>query len=586
MFSVFDSSGTAFFLELAIKSSLVLGLGALLSYCFAKAEARVRYSVWAASLTGALLLTLLSGLVPSLRIPILPHLGASIPAATEKVATPMVIPEGTPIRATAQLPVLSTSSEALKEKVSPIHAVIVGAWLLGILVVLGRIAVGLVAISQTLRKSTPLNGSEWRRLVTHSQKKIALRGRIRLFKNSKVPTPMTWGLFRPVVLMPVQAKTWPEEQRRIVLLHELIHVKRRDWLFLVLGQLSCAVYWFHPLAWYAAKRMSLEREHSCDEDVIALGAKPSVYAKHLLDVARLLSSRSVLPFSTLSMTSTSKLEIRIRSILRRRKRRRRRESLLSTISVLATAIVLLVFIHPFAEPPSIQADEREVPTEMEMESGASTESSGVMTTEEGSGPVEVNRPGADKESNSPSTTEGEGMPSSTEPPSSSEEPGSPDESSSPPAGGMGSGDEEEEEDPEQASIDAAMNRARRAFEEERYGEAEMILRDVLRRDLRNGRAWYFLAYSVALQEGFDQAILLYEKAATFEDVRPIALYRLACIHARRGDTRKALEALEQAVRSGFWEVDVLRTAEELDTLRNHEVFQGILKLAESQAEKR
>ena len=106
--------------------------------------------------------------------------------------------------------------------------------------------------------------------------------------------PMAWGILRPSVLMPADADTWPDERLRIVLLHELAHVKRRDCLTHLFAQLACAAYWFNPLAWMAVRRLRAERERACDDLVLAAGTRGSDYANQLLEIARVMQ-RGPLP---------------------------------------------------------------------------------------------------------------------------------------------------------------------------------------------------------------------------------------------------------------------------------------------------
>ena len=83
------------------------------------------------------------------------------------------------------------------------------------------------------------------------------------FRRSTGSTmPMTWGVMKPVVLMPAEADAWPEDRLRIVLLHELAHVKRADCLTHLLAQTACAVYWINPLSWIAARRATITTQRS------------------------------------------------------------------------------------------------------------------------------------------------------------------------------------------------------------------------------------------------------------------------------------------------------------------------------------
>jgi hypothetical protein len=132
---------------------------------------------------------------------------------------------------------------------------------------------------------------------------------------------MTWGILRPVVLLPSDASEWTPERRRVVLAHELGHVKRNDGLGQVLCQCASGIYWFNPLVWYAAHRLRVEREHACDDIVLRLGAGAADYAEHLLQIARRLNSG--LSWTVVSMANPSQLKARLVAILDKRIRRKK-----------------------------------------------------------------------------------------------------------------------------------------------------------------------------------------------------------------------------------------------------------------------
>ncbi len=79
---------------------------------------------------------------------------------------------------------------------------------------------------------------------------------------------MTCGAWHPVLLLPDAAENWPLERRRVVLLHELAHIKRLDWLTQTLAYIAGSLHWFNPLVWLAARRMRVEREQACDDLVL------------------------------------------------------------------------------------------------------------------------------------------------------------------------------------------------------------------------------------------------------------------------------------------------------------------------------
>jgi len=126
---------------------------------------------------------------------------------------------------------------------------------------------------------------------------------------------MTIGVLRPCVLLPAAADDWSPQRLRAVLLHELGHVRRRDTLIQLGAQLACAFYWWNPLAWLAAARLRIEREHACDDLVLGAGVRPSSYAADLLEVARSLSPSQPAHPGAVCMAERSWTEARLRRIL-------------------------------------------------------------------------------------------------------------------------------------------------------------------------------------------------------------------------------------------------------------------------------
>src|SRR5262249_10510102 len=134
------------------------------------------------------------------------------------------------------------------------------AWLAGSTVVLIRLAGGQFYRRKFSQSARLLRDAEWTRLVDDACGTLRLRRPVTLLLSADEVMPMTWGWLRPVVLLPAEAAEWPEDRRRVVLLHELAHVKRGDYLTQITAQLVCALYWFNPLVWVAARQMCVERE--------------------------------------------------------------------------------------------------------------------------------------------------------------------------------------------------------------------------------------------------------------------------------------------------------------------------------------
>jgi TonB family protein len=95
-----------------------------------------------------------------------------------------------------------------------------------------------------------------------------------------------------------------------VLAHEAAHIRRHDPAILLAAHITTAIYWFHPLCWFAAARLRAESERACDDAALDIGLTPSDYAGHLLDLARKFNTQLAIPMAT-----TSHLESRVKSIL-------------------------------------------------------------------------------------------------------------------------------------------------------------------------------------------------------------------------------------------------------------------------------
>lgn len=155
---------------------------------------------------------------------------------------------------------------------------LVAAFAIGAVVRLGWLALGLIRL-RTIRKE-----SAWAEtlgpLAASLQRELGVAADVRF--SNEVDTPATIGIRRPVVLLPHRVQDLEPSLQRAVLSHELIHVRRRDWLSAMVEELWCAVLWFHPAARALASRLSLARETLVDEATIAQTGDRRAYVAALL----------------------------------------------------------------------------------------------------------------------------------------------------------------------------------------------------------------------------------------------------------------------------------------------------------------
>src|ERR1019366_2197146 len=179
---------------------------------------------------------------------------------------------------------------------------------------------------------------------------------VKLTQNSM--SPAVCGLFRPAILIPqALAENFSDEQLRAVLLHELIHLRRRDVWVNFSQALLQIFYWWHPLVWLANTRIRRVREEAVDDAVmLALRDKAEPYARTLLEVAKLALTR---PLASLGLVgileSRHALRQRIERLVDFQPPRQAGLTLASLLGILAfTAIAVPMggAPDPAAEPTS------------------------------------------------------------------------------------------------------------------------------------------------------------------------------------------------------------------------------------------
>jgi beta-lactamase regulating signal transducer with metallopeptidase domain len=204
------------------------------------------------------------------------------------------------------------------------------AWAGGVVLTLSAILNSGLRLRRLSRQGCALLDAEWELLLRELCEELRIHLPVMLLKSEENLMPMTWGWWRPVVMMPTEADQWPAERRRLVMQHELGHVKRWDWLTQWISRIICAFYWFNPLVWLAARRMCVERERACDDLVLSDGWKPSEYASQLIEIAARF--RRVPQVAAIAMARSSGLEERVTAILDCRRKR-------GTIGKLAVVLI-------------------------------------------------------------------------------------------------------------------------------------------------------------------------------------------------------------------------------------------------------
>jgi beta-lactamase regulating signal transducer with metallopeptidase domain/uncharacterized protein YnzC (UPF0291/DUF896 family) len=339
-------------LELTLKALLILAAAGLLTVLLRNTSAALRHTVWSLALGGLLLLPLLTLVVPAWRVAILPAPdcapnceSSTLPPTPAMIEAESLIVPAMALEPNAMVPepdVVAPPSKSATVTVQSFSMIQIAflIWALGVALVLARLALGTLRMWRITREAEFLTDYHWSALTNRLRGELDLRSHVSVYASDEIAMPVTWGVLQPVIVLPADANEWSAEWRRIVLLHELAHIKRRDCLTQMLANVVCALYWFNPLVWFAAQRLRVERELACDDCVLEVGTRASDYASYLVEIAKSFDAHEPATPVTVGM-ACSQLESRVRAILdpalnRRNLSRNRKAALL-----LAMACALL-----------------------------------------------------------------------------------------------------------------------------------------------------------------------------------------------------------------------------------------------------
>jgi TonB family protein len=300
----------------AVKATLVLLVAFALAMALRRASAAVRHLMWTLVITGVLVLPILSLVLPRVPVMVRPVEDPIQQATITVTRTPTV-------------PTAPTSDSRQK--------IVLYTWLAGVLIVSARLAIGVLRVWLSTRRATRMENP----LIADISSQLALRRTVTVVTSDQATVPMAWGILKPVIVLPADSYEWPLERTRMVLSHELAHVKRQDCLIQTLSQIACALYWFHPLIWLAVKQLRKEREQACDDRVLSLGNRASDYARHLVELANSLRPAERQWPMAVAMAQPHEVEARVVSLLDPQRRRRTMTRMGATLCALATVAVIL-----------------------------------------------------------------------------------------------------------------------------------------------------------------------------------------------------------------------------------------------------
>ncbi len=159
-------------------------------------------------------------------------------------------------------------------------------WALIAILIAMRVAVGLWKLRRIRNHAIPIPASELPLVLQEVFAQLGTTRTVAICASADVSVPTAIGFFKPLVLIPKWAlQDLSREEIKVILLHELAHLRRwDDWTNLA-QKLIRTVFFFHPAVWWIEKQLSLEREMACDDVVLAATENPRAYAECLVSLA-------------------------------------------------------------------------------------------------------------------------------------------------------------------------------------------------------------------------------------------------------------------------------------------------------------
>jgi TonB family protein len=284
--------------DVLLRTSAILGAGLIAHGLLGRRSAALRHFVLAGAILLSAAVVPLSLALPSwdIRLPSWPH-------RTATVSSVVTVATGT----TAVAPSASSAVD--------LKTIIVIAWACGFAFTALLLLVEGWRLVRISARAKPIHDTEWISVADEIAESYDVRRHVALLQTSAPDLLATWGLFKPRVLLPAHVSDWSSERIRIVLAHELAHIRRNDWFIQIAAEAVRTIFWFNPLIWAACTRLRRESEQACDDVVLGERIPAREYAQHLLDIARKCRNPRAAWIAATPIARSSTLERRIAAML-------------------------------------------------------------------------------------------------------------------------------------------------------------------------------------------------------------------------------------------------------------------------------
>lgn len=270
-------------LGLVLKSLVIAAITLLLLRLTRSRSAAERSLIAHLGLAGLVILPVATLMLPSLSMPVPEFVQSQFDAPAARV-----LPTPTASFAASDAP-QTAAPAATASPAEPWFTLPQGwerfAYALPVVALLLLTMVALLRLVRLRAGAEVLVDPVWLSALAHAQRRMGMKSGTALLVSDALPSPISWGLARPTILLSADALAATDEAEAIIA-HELAHVSALDWAKLMLARVATAIHWFNPLAWRLAQEAHQLREEAADDAVLAANIDAPDYAQLLVRVAR------------------------------------------------------------------------------------------------------------------------------------------------------------------------------------------------------------------------------------------------------------------------------------------------------------
>ncbi len=223
--------------------------------------------------------------------------------------------------------------------------VLVAIYVAGVAVMTIKLTLDLLQLQQIRKKQVFPIDEAWEKHLQKLAVQLRIPRRVKLLISQYIQVPVMIGFLKPVILLPIAMfNNLTAEQLEAILLHELAHVKRNDYLLNIFQSIVETILFFNPFVWWISKNIRLEREHCCDDLVLASKVQPLHYAKALVALEEYRLTVNALAMA--AADNKQHLFHRIKRIMEMKTKNINYTQKLLAVMIIAVGLVSIAWLNP------------------------------------------------------------------------------------------------------------------------------------------------------------------------------------------------------------------------------------------------